>query len=130
MRAVLQDLRYGTRALRQNRTFSVPAVLALALGIGATTAMFSVVDPVLLRSLPYPDADRLVWLATYFPSFHIETMLGPDFVEWRRQNRSLEHIAAYANDSALLTGGGRPFRIVTRLVPRDFSPTLGASPPQ
>jgi putative ABC transport system permease protein len=89
------DLRYSIRSLRVTPAFTLVAVLVLAIGIGVTTAVFSVVDAVLLRPLPYPDPARLVWLGMSWPSLHEELLPGADYAEWRQQNRTLQGIAAF-----------------------------------
>ncbi len=104
---LLQDLRFGLRLLVKHPGFAAPAVLTLALGIGATTAIFSVVNTVLLRPLPYHEPDRLVWIWASSPTrgipFHF--FQYPDFVDWRAQARSFESMAAYSPSAAALTGG-------------------------
>ncbi|MGA2116349.1 MAG: ABC transporter permease [Bryobacteraceae bacterium] len=86
---VWQDIRYAARVLRREPAFAAAAVLSLALGIAATTAVFSIVDTIFLRPLPYADADRLVWLGVSFPS-----MPSPDYVAWRRDNHVFQQLAA------------------------------------
>ena len=95
MLILLQDLRYALRTLRKNPSFTTVAILTLALGIGANTAIFSVVHTVLLRPLPYPDPDRLVMLGERSPArgFDQEKVSGPDFIDWRRQNHVFESMA-------------------------------------
>src|SRR5258707_8464583 len=92
LKELLQDLRYGVRTLRKNPAFTVVAVLALALGIGANTAMFSVAYGILLRPLPYADADRVVSVyMRYFPrDFVFGTMCMRDFLMWRKRNDNLK----------------------------------------
>ncbi|MCU1273595.1 MAG: macrolide transporter ATP-binding/permease protein [Bryobacterales bacterium] len=104
MRVLLTDLRYAARILAQNPGFGLIAVLALALGTGATTAMFSVVNAVLLRPLPYPEPDRLAWAAVSFPRMGLEFMLGPDYLEWSQQNHVFENLTAFDSTSCDLTG--------------------------
>jgi len=95
MGTLIQDLRYGFRVLRNNPGFTAIAVFTLALGIGANSAIFSVINTVLLKSLPYPDADRLVmlWERSSTRGFEREKVTGPDLIDWRRQNHVFENIA-------------------------------------
>jgi hypothetical protein len=88
MRDLIQDLQYGLRVFERNRTFTRIALLALALGIGATSAIFSVVDAVLLKPLPYPRSVRIVsvGLTTVFGSPQFPVALAPDYLEWRARN--------------------------------------------
>ena len=92
--ALLQDLRFAVRTLAKQPGFAVVAILTLALGIGATTAVFSVVDRILFRSLPYPSDDRLVSFGVMAPFDSREFMLGPDFVDWRARQQPFESITA------------------------------------
>jgi len=128
MRALLMDLRQAARILGQNPGFALIAVLALALGIGATTAMFSVVDAVLLRPLPYPEPDRLVWVTVSFPRRGLESMLGPDYLEWSEQNRVFENLTAFDSTSCDLTGGDEPVRLLCGTVTQTFFTVIGVQP--
>src|SRR5215467_3689858 len=110
MRALLMDLRYAARILRKNPGFGFLAVATLALGTGATTAMFSVVDTVLLRSLPYPEPDRLAWVAVSFPRMVLENILGPEYLEFSQQNHFLENLTAFDSTSCDLTERNEPVR--------------------
>jgi putative ABC transport system permease protein len=91
---VLQDSKFTLRGLKKEPVFALVAILTLALGIGATTAMFSVVDRILFRSLPYPEGDRLVSFGVTAPFESREFMLGPDFVEWWPQQKAFESVTA------------------------------------
>jgi putative ABC transport system permease protein len=124
----IQDLRYGLRMLRRNPGFTFIAVLTLALGIGANTAIFSVVNAVLLRSLPYRDPDRLVRVSYYRERLATDTALGAEFLEWRDQARTFEQIAAYRFDIADLFGNGEPERLDAGFISADFFATLGVAP--
>src|ERR1700685_3353971 len=98
MRDVLQDLQYGLRVFARNPTFTFIALLALTLGIGATTAIFSVVDTVLLNPLPYPRSDRIVSIGlTGFSPAQNSVALAPDYLEWRARNHVFEEMAAYGS---------------------------------
>src|SRR5271170_2153165 len=101
METLLQDIRYGIRMLAKNPGFTVIAILTLALGIGANTAIFSVVNAELLRPLPYRDPGQLVRVATANARLH--TVSGavsyPDFADWRSQNHVFQDIAAYTDSS-------------------------------
>ena len=96
METLLQDLRYGVRMLGKKPAFSAIAVLTLALGIGATTAIFTVVNAVVLRPLPYPDADRLVAIGQQFQGGSLGNAGEPKFLFWREQSDLFEAMAAYS----------------------------------
>src|SRR3974390_3079136 len=105
------DLRYGLRMLVKNPSFSVIAVATLALGIGANTALFSVINGVLLNPLPYRDAHRLIALYSKTNEFPPSSISYPNLLDWRRASKSFESIAGYRTDSLNLTGLGEPERL-------------------
>src|SRR5882757_569977 len=128
----LQDLRYAARMLRKNPGFALIAILTLALGIGANTAIFSVVYTVLLKALPYPQADRLVMVYedVRLPNYQNkknEPSPG-NFSDWRSQNTVFESMAAYRNRSFNLSGDGEPVRVEGELVTAAFFATLQIKP--
>jgi len=130
MDTLLQDLRYGLRLLFRNPAFTTVAVLALALGIGANTAIFSVVNAVLIRPLPYPDPDRLmtVWENNLKRGWHENLVTPADFLDWRAQNRVFEAMAAHLSRGFNLRAGGEAERIRGSVVSADFFKVLGISP--
>src|SRR5258708_15580860 len=103
----LQDLRFGLRMLRKNPGFTTVAVLVLAIGIGVNTAIFSVVNSVLLQPLPYPDAQRLVMVEGLSGSRHIP-LSYPEYLAWRDQKDVFEDTAAFCNSGFALTGVSEP----------------------
>ena len=133
MDKLLQDLRYALRGFAKTPAFTIVAVLAIALGIGANTAIFSVVDAVLLRPLPFPESQRL--MRAYLQesgSGEMSTFGAADFLAWRDHQQSFEHVAAYGTmqGSYVLTGVGEPERISGITVTADFFSTLQANPIQ
>jgi putative ABC transport system permease protein len=131
MRDILkQDLRYAVRGLRRNPGFSLVAVLTLALGIGANTAIFSVVNGVLLRPLPYPESQRLVRLFAAFRARGEErfALSEPEFLDYKALTHVFENAAAYGSAGLTLTGVGDPERLRGIRATRDLLPTLGISP--
>jgi len=123
-----QDVRYALRQLRRNRAFTLTAVITLALGIGATTAIFSAVYALLLRPLPYPDASRLISIAPEDPAVNMDALLSQDFVAARSGLQSFEQIAGYMNWPQNLTGTGDPLRVTRVGVTANLLPMLGAVP--
>ncbi|MGH9849262.1 MAG: ADOP family duplicated permease [Blastocatellia bacterium] len=126
-----QDLRFGLRMLRKNPGFSLIAILTLALGIGANTAIFSVVNSVLLRPLPYSDPDRLAMLWTDDPrrGVHEEGTSFPNFEDWRNQSRSFADMAICTRGNDVnLTGGNGVERVSGERVSANFFPLLGVAP--
>jgi putative ABC transport system permease protein len=122
-----QDLRYGARMLLKNPGFTLVAVLALALGIGANTAIFSVVNTVLLRPLPYYDPQRLVWVAEVMP--HGEEIYGvADYLHWREQSKAFDHLVAFTPGSIYLTGRGEPEQLDSIRATANLFPALGVTP--
>jgi len=131
MATLLQDLRYGLRMLTKDPGFTAMAVLTLALGIGANTAMFSVANAVLLEPLPYKRAGRLVtlwWTNTAFGSSAPGSVCDPDYVQWRTQNQVFEDMAAFHGMTSNLTGVGEPERLLGSAVSPNIFHLLGVSP--
>jgi putative ABC transport system permease protein len=128
MTTLWQDIRYGVRMLWKNRGITAIVIFALALGIGANTAIFSVVNTVLLRPLPYPDAENLVFLNEKSPVLDEMSISYPNFTDWREHNQSFEHIGVYNRGSYNLTGAGEAERIVTAQMSADMFTLLKVSP--
>ena len=124
----LQDLRYGLRRLAKSPGFTVVAILTLALGIGANTAIFSVVNGVLISPLPFRNADRIVSLFEDMPDFAKGSISYPVFLDWQRDNRSFESIGAYRWANGTITGAGQPEDVYARCVSAAFFPILGVNP--
>lgn len=130
LESVLQDLRYGARGLRNAPGFSTVALLTLALGIGATTAIFSIVYAVMLRPLPYKDSERLVNISTVssmFPEFTLGQSL-PNLNDIKARAKSLEMIATYQRTSLTLTGAGEPEQISAAAVSSNFLDLFSVHP--
>lgn len=127
-----QDLRYGARSLRRSPGFTASALLVLALGIGSATALFGVVDAVLLEPLPYPDAGRLVRVWPASPSRGVERagLAYPDFHDWRERATTLDGLAAYSDLAAdyAYRGGETPTELSSVWVAGDFFEVLGVAP--
>jgi predicted permease len=134
--ALFEDLRYASRTLRKNPGFSAVAVLTLALGIGAATAMFTIVNSVLLRPLPFADADRLVAVWTRYEAssgFEIAQfpLSGPEFIDYRAQTRALAEVAGFLQASGTLTTddtAAEPLRVFSLLGTANLFTTLGVQP--
>jgi putative ABC transport system permease protein len=131
METLIQDLRYGMRALLKSPGFTAVAVIALALGIGANTAIFSVVNTVLLRPLPFKDPDRLVVvIETKLPQFPEFTASPGNFIDWQKQNTVFEQIEAVRQLAYNLSGAGEPERIRSARVTAGMFDMLGIKPAQ
>jgi len=130
METLLKDIRYGVRGLCKRPGFTAVAVLTLALGIGANTAIFSVVNAVLLRPLQFRDPDRLVmiWEDATFAGFPRNTPAPANYVDWKTQTQSFEDMAASAESTFNLTGDGDPERVAAYSVTANFFPLLGVQP--
>ena len=131
LKDVAQDLRFGLRMLWKNPGFSLVAILTLALGIGTNTAIFSVVNGVLLRPLPYPGAERLVYFEGINPDRGISkaALSLPDYLDWQSQADAFESIAAFLEGGMPLTGdGAEPERVPRAAVTPSFFPTMGVTP--
>ena len=126
--AIRQDLRYAWRALRRQPGFTLVAVLTLALGIGANTAIFSVVNGILIRPLPYHEPNRLVRLFTSFASEERYAISQPEFMDYRGLEQVFENAAAFTGTTLTLTGDGEPERLTGMAVTRDLLPVLGVTP--
>lgn len=119
---LLKDIRYGIRSLARHPGFTTVALLTLALGIGANTAIFSVVNAVLIRPLPFEDPERIVWLWDTLPQLPTAPTSLPEFLDWKEQSRSFEHLAAFQNGNMFLdTGDGTEDVPVGLVAPEMFS---------
>jgi predicted permease len=128
MRTLLQDVRYGFRLLVKNPGFTVIAVVTLALGIGANTALFSVVNGVLLNPLPYQQPEQLMALYARSGQFGQYSISYPNFLDWQRMNRSFSALAAFRQDDLNLTGVGEAVRLRAEMISATFFPLLGVNP--
>lgn len=128
MTGLYQDLRFTLRMLAKNPGFTTVAILTLALGIGANTAIFTVINGVLLRPLPYPQADRLVFLGESSQQIPDMSIAMANFNDWRVQNSVFESMVAYQSNDAVLTGRGEPERLRLRRITSGFCPTLKIAP--
>jgi putative ABC transport system permease protein len=130
MKGLGQDLRYGVRMLVKSPSFTIVAVFALALGIGASSAIFTVVNSVLLRPLPFGEPDRIVWLWGKMAKGNRASVSVPDFLDYRSQNRTFEHLAALINveQPFNLTGDAEPERISGVRVTANYFQALGVAP--
>jgi predicted permease len=125
MNTLFQDLRYAFRRLHKTPGFTLIAVLTVALGIGANTAIFTVIDAVLLRPLPYPDPARLVLLSEHTPRFPILSVSYQNFADWREQSHSFTGMAAVRNLNTTLTGTDEPERLTAQMVTANTFDLLG-----
>ena len=125
--ALLQDIRYGLRGLRRSPGFAFTAVVTLALGIGATTAIFSAVYALLIHPLPYHDPERLVWVTEERPGAG-GAVAEPDMAAWRERGRPFESIAGYALNEYTLAGAGDSLRVEGALASANFLGLLGVQP--
>jgi putative ABC transport system permease protein len=130
MDTILQDLRYGIRSLLKNPGFTFVAIVALALGIGANSAIFSVVNTLLLSPLPFKDPDRLVMVwEKNFPRNRERNVVSPaNFLDWNSQNQVFEHLAALVDIHVNLTNAGEPVELEAQLVTASLFPLLGVQP--
>ena len=130
MEELIKDIRYGVRGLVKRPGFAIVTLVTLALGIGANTAIFSVVNAVLLRPLPFKDPEQLVivWEDAAFIGFPQNTPALANYVDWKTQNQSFADMAALAETSFNLTGDGEPERVAANGVTANFFPLLGVQP--
>jgi putative ABC transport system permease protein len=127
MESLIQDLKYAARVLLKSPGFVLIAVLTLALGIGANTALFSVVNGVLLRPLPFPQPNELFVVSEKSAIFDNFSISYPNFQDWQRNNSSFSSLAAYRNDDFSITGSGEAERVRVGMVSAGFFETLGVN---
>jgi putative ABC transport system permease protein len=133
MTPLIQNLKFGIRLLRKSPGFACVAIFVMALGIGANTAIFSVVHAVLLEPLPFPDADRLVQVwhvppQTSFPGMTRFAVSAANFLDWQKQNNVFEQMAVYGGAGYDITGAGKPESVVASTVSSNFFSVLGVQP--
>jgi putative ABC transport system permease protein len=128
METLLQDIRYGVRLIAKSPGFAAIAIFTLALGVGANTAVFSIVNGVLLNPLPYRHPDRLVAIYTGMKEFPRSSIAYPNFLDWVRDQRSFSQLAAFRQDDYSLIGMGEPQRVSAEMVSADFFSLLGVKP--
>jgi predicted permease len=128
LEVLLQDVRFSLHMFRKNAGFTIVAILTLALGIGANTALFSIVNGVLLNPLPYEQPERLVALYARTTQFMHSSISYPNFLDWRRDNHSFSDVAAFRSDDFNLTGTGDAERVPANMISAAFFPILGVKP--
>src|SRR5580658_4469250 len=128
MEMLIRELRYGLRMFARSPGFAAIAVLTLALGIGASTAIFSVVDAVILHALPYPNSQKIVRVWEQTPAGHRLQFADPNFNDLRSQNHTFADLAEYAELLRSVSGGTEPARVHVAEVTGGFLETLGVAP--
>src|SRR6267378_1034879 len=133
MTPLIQNLKFGIRLLRKSPGFACVAIFVMALGIGANTAIFSVVYAVLLEPLPFPDADRLVQVwhvppQTSFPGMTRFAVSAANFLDWQKQNHVFDQMALISGAHFDITGAGKPEAVMAGTVSPEFFPVLGVQP--
>src|SRR5215211_7046883 len=134
MESLIQDIRYGLRSLIKSPGFAAVAIIALALGIGANTAIFSVVNGILLRPLPYKDPQKLAIVWETLINLQSETgdasfpVASGNFLDWQAQNQTFDYMAAFHSQTLNLTGSGEPERVGVIRASADLFPMLGIEP--
>jgi putative ABC transport system permease protein len=128
MQTLIQDLRYGARMLLKKPGFTFVAFITLALGIGANTAIFSVVNAVLLRPLPYAEADRLVWLTERHEQIPTRWVSYPNFLDWRARSQSFEAMATIRGWQMTMTGSGEAQSVTARMITADYFRVMRVQP--
>ena len=128
LEGVFSDFRFAARSLRKSPQLTIVAVLTLALGIGANTAMFSVVDAILLHPLPYKTPSRLAWLTQSLPGASDNNVSWPDFQDWRRQNHVFTDIAGYSDFPLTLNSSDAPVQLPARFVSGNYFALIGTRP--
>src|ERR1017187_3423662 len=128
MTTLAQDLLYAIRTLRRSPAFATIAILTLALGIGANTALFSVVNGVLLNPLPYPHSEQLVAVYGETPGFARGPVVYLNFLDWQRAARTFSSMAMYRNQDYNFTGRAEPERLSGYMISADFFSTLAVKP--
>ena len=124
----VQDLRFSLHMLRKSPGFTTIAILTLALGIGANTALFSVVNGVLVKTLPYPNPEQLVWLAESKPNFASGSISWPNFRDWLKENHTFAGMSLYRSYSFNLTGAGEAEQVQGRYITSDLFNILEVKP--
>ena len=133
MNALVQDVRYGLRALKKSPGFAAATIAVLALGIGANSAIFSLVNGILLRPLPLPDSERIMDIShvppqDIFPGRKTFSVSPANYIDWRARSKSFEKMAAYAGDFVNVAGTGEPQAVQATVVTADYFAALGAKP--
>src|SRR5689334_22932975 len=128
METLIKDIRYGLRSLLRRPGFTAIAIITLALGIGASTAIFSVVDGVLLRPLPYPHAEQIVQLREVSTRGGRMAFAEPNFLDLRARAHTLDGVAQYSGSLTTVNGGSEPVRALTYGVSADFFKIIGVTP--
>jgi predicted permease len=128
MTSFLQDIRYGLRVLAKNPGFTAIAILTLALGIGANTALFSVVNGVLLNPLPFPNPDELVAVYASSPTAEQSSISYLNFLDWQKDNHSFTQLSGFRGDDYNMVGAGEPQRVHIHMISAEFMPVLGMQP--
>ena len=130
MKNFWQDLKYAARMLKSKPGFTVAAVASLAMGIGACTAIFSIVDALLLRPLPYPNPQQLVALREVGEGGRQMTFTEANFLDLRDKNRSFESVAEYVSQLVSVIGASEPVRTQVSATSNEFFKVLGIQPPE
>ncbi len=128
MPTIWSDLRFASRTLRAKPVLTTVAVASLALGIGANTAIFSVIESALLRGLPFPNADQLVYLRDHQPGYEAASLAPGEYLDYRNQSRTLSGLAAATSQNLTLTGHSEPGNLRGLSVTPNYFQVLGAQP--